>query len=179
MKKRKIIGLPKKKVKLYSYNPKWQSLYKKEEKLLRSVIGKYVKDIQHIGSTSILEIKAKPIIDIVIGVESLKIGEKCIKTLEELGYEYKHDAGIRGRHFFEKGSKKNKTHYVHIEKINGRLWKNHILFRDYLINHKKDAKKYDRLKERLAKRYKDDRNTYTIKKESFIKKTLKKAETLK
>lgn len=178
MKKRKIIGLEKKKVVLFSYNPKWQDLYKKEEKLLRSVIGKYIKDIQHIGSTSISKVKSKPIIDIVIGVDSLKIGEKCIKPLEKLGYEYKHNAGIRGRHFFEKGTGKNITHYLHIEKINEKLWKNHIFFRDYLISHREAVGEYNKLKERLAKRYKDDRDLYTAKKNYFIQKILKKAKKL-
>ena len=179
MEKRKIIGLQKKKVKLSFYNPEWKKLYKKEEKLLCSAIGKYIRDIQHVGSTSILGIKSKPIIDIAIGVESLKIGEKCIKPLGKLGYEYKHDAGIKGRHFFEKGTEKNITHYLHIEKINEKLWKNHIFFRDYLIKHKEAVGEYNKLKERLAKRYKDDRNTYTMKKESFIKKILKKVDILK
>lgn len=170
MRRTKII----KKVKLLSYNPKWKKLYKKEEKLLRSAIGEYILDIQHVGSTSIPGAKAKPIIDIAVGVKSLKLGEKCIKPLEKLGYEYKHDAGIKGRHFFAKGSEMYRTYYVHIEKINGKLWKHHILFRDYLRSHKKVVKKYNELKEKLAKKYKDDRDTYTVKKDPFIKKIIKK-----
>jgi len=130
MKREKIIGLRRKKVKLFSYNPTWKKLYKEEAKLLRSVIGKYVLDIQHVGSTSIPGAKAKPIIDIAIGVKNLKKGEKCIKPLKQLGYEYKHSAGIRGRHFFAKGSERNRTHYIHLVKLNGRFWKNCIIFRD-------------------------------------------------
>lgn len=172
----KIIGLQRKKVKLSSYNPEWKKLYKKEEKLIRFAIGKYIKDIQHVGSTSIPKAKAKPIIDIAIGIESLKIGKKCIKPLKKLGYEYAYDPKIGGQHFFAKGKEKNRTHYVHMEKINGRLWKNHILFRDYLKKHKETVKKYNDLKEQLAKKHKDDRDTYTIKKSSFIQNILKKAE---
>jgi len=174
--KRKIIGLQRKKVKLSSYNPEWKKLYKKEEKLIRSIIEKYILDIQHVGSTSIPNIKAKPIIDIAVGVKSLKIGEKCIKPLERLGYEYKHDAGIKGRHFFVKGNENNRTHYLHVEKLNGKLWKNHILFRDYLIKHKEAVKEYSKLKEELVKKHKDNRDIYTIKKNSFIQKILRKAE---
>lgn len=176
MRKEKIKGLGRKKVRLLSYSPEWKKLYKKEEKLLRSAIGEYVLDIQHVGSTSIPGCKAKPIIDIAVGVKSLKAGEKCIKPLERLGYEYKHAAGIKGRHFFAKGSEMYRTHYIHIEKINGKLWKNHILFRDYLCSHKAVVKEYNKLKEKLAKKYKDDRDTYTIKKEPFMKKVMKRIE---
>ncbi len=176
--KSKIIGLQRKKVKLSNYNLGWKKLYQKEEKLIRSVIEKYILDIQHVGSTSIPKVKAKPIIDIAIGVKSLKVGEKCIKLLERLGYEYKCDAGIKGRHFFTKGSENNRTHYLHIEKLNGKLWENHILFRDYLIKHKEAVKEYSGLKEELVKKYKDNRDIYTIKKNSFIQKILKKAEKI-
>lgn len=174
--KRKIIGLQRKKVKLLNYNLEWKKLYKKEEKLIRSIIEKYILDIQHVGSTSIPNVKAKPIIDIAVGVKSLKIGEKCIKPLEKLGYKYKYDAGIKGRHFFVKGSEKNRTHYLHIERLNGKLWRNHILFRNYLIKHKEAVEEYSELKEGLVKKYKDNRDIYTIKKNSFIQKILKKTE---
>ena len=175
MKKTKIIGLQKKKVKLLSYKPGWKRLYKKEEELLRSSIGKYIEDIQHIGSTAIPGVKAKPIIDIAIGVKSLEVGEKCIKPLEKLGYEYRQDAGLKGRHFFAKGGKKNRTHYIHIEKINSQFWKNHILFRNYLRKHKKAVKEYNELKEKLAEKYRDDRDAYTVEKAIFIQKILKKS----
>lgn len=175
MKKTKIIGLQRKKVKLLSYNLEWKRLYKKEEELLCSSIGKYIEDIQHVGSTAIPGVKAKPIIDIAIGVKSLKAGEKCIKPLEKLGYKYKQGAGIKGRHFFVKGSEKNRTYYIHIEKINSQLWKNHILFRDYLRKHKEAVKEYNELKEKLAEKHKDDRDAYTIEKAIFIQKILKKS----
>jgi len=178
-KKIKLIGLQSGKVKLFPYKSEWEKLYKKEEKLLRFSIEKYIKNIQHVGGTSIPGVKSKPVIDIAIGVESLKIGEKCIKQLEKLGYEYKGDAGIRGRHFFVKGSKINRTYYLHIEKLDGELWKNHILFRDYLRKNKKTVKEYNQLKERLAKEYKDDRDTYTILKASFIQKIVKKVKRRK
>ncbi len=176
MRRTKIIGLRRGKVKLSHYKSDWKKLYKKEEKLLLSSIGKYILDIQHVGSTSIPRAKAKPVIDIAIGIEFLKIGEKCIKPLEKLGYEYKHDAGIKGRHFFAKGSEKNRTYYIHVVKLNGRFWKNCILFRDYLRKHKRTVREYNELKEKLARRYKDDRETYTAQKDSFIRDIIKKVE---
>ena len=177
MRKRKIIGLQRKKVKLVSYSSEWKKLYRKEEKLLRNAVKKYLEDIQHIGGTAISGVKAKPIIDIIIGVKRLKNGKKLIKPLKKLGYEYKKNAaGIKGRHFFTKGSEKNRTYYIHIAKLNGRFWKNCIVFRDYLREQKRTVEAYNELKEELAKKYKDNRDKYTAKKSYFIQKIIKKAE---
>ncbi len=175
-KETKILGLQRKKVKLLAYSPKWEKLFEAEKKRLCSAIGKYALNIQHVGSTAISGMRAKPIIDIAVGVESLDIGKKCVKPLEKLGYEYKHEAGVKGRHFFAKGPENNRTHYVHIEKLGSRPWQNHVLFRDYLCAHKKAVRKYSLLKEKLAKKYKNDRDTYTAKKHSFIEKIIKVAK---
>lgn len=174
--KEKIIGLKRKKVKLIFYKPIWKKLYKKEEKSLLNAFGEDILDIQHVGSTSIPGVKSKPIIDIAVGIKSLKIGKKFIVPLKKLGYGYKGDAGVKGRLFFAKGNKGNRTHYLHVEKLNCKNWKNHIIFRDYLKKHKKAVKEYNKLKERLAKEFKDDRDQYTAKKEFFIRKIINKAK---
>ncbi|MEK7541112.1 MAG: GrpB family protein [Patescibacteria group bacterium] len=173
MKNVKIIGLRNKKVKLSPYNSAWKELYKKEEKLLHPIVEKYVLNIQHIGSTSIPGAKAKPIIDIAMGVKNLKDGEKFIKPLELLGYNYKHNAGIKGRHFFTKGNKAETTHHMHIVKLGGKLWKNQIVFRDYLLKHKEAVREYNKLKEGLVEKYKNNREKYTVQKDKFIKGILK------
>ena len=170
-----MLGLESGKVKLLPYTEAWARVYEIEEKLLRAVIGDIAIDIQHIGSTSIHGLEAKPIIDIAIAVPSLNEGEKCIEPLTKLGYEYKGDAGINGRHFFAKGTKEKRTHYLHIEEWEGELWKNHILFRDYLRKHKEFVIEYGKLKTELANKYKDDRDTYTASKDDFIKNVLEKA----
>jgi len=172
----KIIGLENEKVKLSPYNPVWEKLYKKEEKILIPVIERYRLDIEHIGSTSILGAKAKPIIDIAVGVKNLKDGERLIKPLKKLGYECKHDASIEKRYFFTKGGENHTTHHLHIVKFNSKLWKNQIIFRDYLRKNKKIVKKYNELKEELAEKYKNDRKKYVAGKDKFIKSIIKKAK---
>lgn len=174
--KEKIIGLQRKKVRLVAYKPIWKKLYRKEEKRLRNVFGKDILDIQHVGSTSIPGVKSKPIIDIAVGIKSLKLGRKFLKTLEKLGYKYRGSMGVAGRLFFAKGSRKNRTHYLHLEKFNSENWRSHIVFRDYLRRHKNAVKEYNKLKEELAKKYKNDRDTYTAKKEIFIEKIIKNAK---
>jgi GrpB-like predicted nucleotidyltransferase (UPF0157 family) len=172
----KVIGLQNKKVKLSPYNSVWEKIYKKEEKLLRPIIKKYGLDIQHIGSTSIPGSRAKPIIDIAVGVNNLKDGKKLIKPLNKLGYKCKHDASIEKRYFFTKGNKTHTTHHLHIEKLNSRLWKYQIIFREYLKKHKKAVEEYNELKEILADKYKNDRKKYVAGKDSFIKNIIKKAK---
>lgn len=171
-----MIGLESGKVMLAPYSEEWKKLYVNEKKLLKEAIGDLIIDIQHVGSTSIPGLIAKPIIDIAVGVNTLEIGEKCIIPLEQIGYEYKHDAGIPGRHFFVKGSKDCRTFYLHLEQINSQIWKNHIYFRDFLEMHYELAVEYASLKAILADKYKNDRETYTLEKSAFIQNVLEKAE---
>jgi GrpB-like predicted nucleotidyltransferase (UPF0157 family) len=171
-----MLGLASGKVRIVPYTDEWRRDYETEEKNLRAAIGDLVLDIQHVGSTSVPGLAAKPIIDIAAFVASLDLGERCIGPLQRIGYEYKQDGGIPGRHFFAKGSKDNRTHYLHVEAIDGPLWKNHILFRDYLRRHPEAVEEYTGLKRELAERYKDDRDTYMAGKDAFIQGILAKAE---
>ena len=96
-----MIGLPRGTVKLVPYSSEWESLFAEEERLLRSSIGAYVVDIQHVGSTAIPGLEAKPIIDIAVALRRLEDVEKCVELMERLGYEY--DEEHPDRHFFVKG----------------------------------------------------------------------------
>jgi len=174
--KKKIVGLQRKKVVLSPYNFEWKKIYEKEKALLFSVLGNQALDIQHVGSTSVPGVKSKPIIDIAFAVKRTKDIEKIIKIMKKLGYEYKHEAGVRGRHFFAKGSEKNRTHYVHMVKFGGKQWRNLIYFREYLLGNKERIREYNELKENLAKEYKDNRDTYTKKKSIFISEIIKQFE---
>ncbi|SHE33951.1 GrpB family protein [Clostridium fallax] len=171
-----MIGLSRKKVKIVPYNNQWKEEYIKEEKLLYSLVGKYVLDIQHVGSTSIEGLDAKHIIDIAIAVKSLENVENFKYLLEEIGYSFRENAGVLGRLFFAKGSENLRTHYLHIEVFNSDIWKNHIYFRNYLRIHTEYILEYSKLKKALAIKYKDDRNTYTKEKDKFITMILKKAK---
>ena len=87
VKKTKVVGLQKGEVKLLPYTSEWKKLYKQEEELLCSSIGKHIEDIQHIGSTAIPGVFSKPIIDIAIAVKSFKFTKEIIRLLRKLGYE--------------------------------------------------------------------------------------------
>ncbi len=172
-----MLGLKSGTVKIVKYNPEWAIEFEKEKSILSTALEGYKVDIQHVGSTSILFCSAKPIIDIAIGVPSLKYGEKLIPILESIGYTYDGDAGLPGRHFFKKCNGEIRTHYIHVEKKNDRLWLNHINFRDYLNTHPELVEQYSKLKVMLEKKYANSRDQYTREKDPFIAAVLKQAET--
>lgn len=169
-----MLGLKSGTVRIEKYNPEWKSEFEKERINLEIALSQYDINIQHVGSTSITGCSAKPIIDIAIGVESLECGEMLIPLLEKIGYIYDGDGKIPGRHFFKKGNGELRTHYIHVEPINGELWNNHIMYRDYLNNHFELVKEYSTLKESLETEFANDRDGYARKKDPFIEGILKK-----
>jgi GrpB-like predicted nucleotidyltransferase (UPF0157 family) len=95
-----------------------------------------------------------------------------IPVLCSIGYIYDGDGNIPGRHFFKKKNGDLSTHYIHVEPINGQLWNNHILFRDYLNKHPQIIIEYSNLKRYLEKDFYDNRDSYALGKDPFIGKIL-------
>ncbi|HEY0429570.1 MAG TPA: GrpB family protein [Pyrinomonadaceae bacterium] len=170
-----MLGLDRKSVKLVSHKKEWKTLFEREEKLLRDALGRLALAVEHIGSTAIPEIKAKPIIDIMVGVRDLPDVEKCLSPLEKIGYEYLGEMGVAGRHYFRKGTSTISTHHLNIVELGGDFWKNHIFFRDYLRENAEAARQYDKLKNDLATKYKDNRESYTDGKTEFVGEILQKS----
>ena len=169
------IGVRKKTVKILKYNPEWKNEYLKEEAVLKNALQNYDIDIQHVGSTSIVGCKAKPIIDIAIGISNLEYGKKLIPTLQKIGYYYDGTADFGVRYFLKKCKNDIETHFIHIEDKNSRIWQNHVVFRDYMnINYKKVIE-YSNLKEKLAQKFYNDRKNYTKAKETYIEETIENA----
>lgn len=169
------LGLKRGTVRIDKYNPEWKNEYLKEEKILKNTLKDYNVDIEHIGSTSIVGCSAKPIIDIAIGVPSLEYGKQLIPLLQEIGWTYDGTADFGVRWFLKKCDGDIRTHFIHIEDINGRVWQNHIVFRDYLNNHPEKVKEYTNIKEQIETTYKDDRQGYAKIKDPFIEETIKQA----
>ena len=163
------VGLKRGTVKLVPYNPIWETLFEMEKDTLLNTIGDYVSDIEHIGSTSVPGLKAKPIIDMVAAVEDLSVYTKLIDSLTKLGYEYMPERVFDDRVFFPKGPRENRTHHLSLVVENSAGWTEPIAFRDYLRNspHKRQA--YQTLKERLAEQFPNDRASYTKAKSIFFK----------
>jgi GrpB-like predicted nucleotidyltransferase (UPF0157 family) len=169
-----MLGLEKEELKFVNYNPEWQKLFEKEKKLLQSVIGNNILEIQHIGSTSIPGILAKPILDIGIAVDNFEAAAICIKPLAEIGYTYNGESGIPRRHWFAKGNPV--THHVHILEIDSQTWNNNLIFRDYLTQNPEIAREYAELKLKLLKEIESDREAYQQAKSPFIDRVLQQAK---
>ena len=96
-------------VELVDYDEKWQEEYKKEEKLLKNVLGERIKEIHHIGSTSIPGLKAKPIIDILVVISDFDEIQEIEKELSSYGYENRGHQGVADRYFLQKVLKKQEV----------------------------------------------------------------------
>ncbi|RCW76874.1 GrpB family protein [Saliterribacillus persicus] len=163
-------------VHLSDYNSDWEKLFDFEKKQIIGVIGDKIKDIEHIGSTSIKGLLAKPIIDIMIGVDDLNLVSTFITALSEIEFEYIPKPELKDRYFFKKDSGETSICHLHICKMNSYEWTEKLLFRDYLRENPKVAKDYALLKSELASKYKYDRPTYTKEKEPFIKEIIQIAK---
>jgi len=160
-------------VTIAEYDPRWPSLYEEEKARILGLLGDIVLDIQHVGSTAVPGLGAKPIIDIVVAVPHLAAVDECIQPLTALGYEFKGEAGVPGRLFLGKGAPR--THHLHMVRHDSDLWKYYILFRDFLRTHPDEARQYHELKKQLAARFGADREAYTEGKTQFIESVLARA----
>ncbi len=170
-----MLGLERDKVRLSPYQTAWVKLFKEEKKRLEAVISEGVLDIQHIGSTAVPNLKAKPILDIGVAVKNFEEAFALVSPIESLGYTYRGENGIPRRHYFVKGPADNRTHHIHMFEEVNEEWTTHLLFRDYLRTHPETVTAYQTLKEDLAKRYPRDREAYTDGKHEFIQEVLKEA----
>lgn len=126
------------------FDPRWIDKFKKESLVLGGLFNNII-DIQHIGSTSIYGLRSKPIIDIAILVDSIEDKKYFIDKLLNLKYIYKKDLSSQERLFFRKGEPVE--YHLSITEPKYSFWNRNILFRDYLLRHKKLALEYQKLKE--------------------------------
>jgi GrpB-like predicted nucleotidyltransferase (UPF0157 family) len=164
-------------VKVVEYDAAWTGAYERERVLIAAALGELAAGIEHVGSTAVPGLAAKPIIDIMVGVRSLAEGERCIGPLEGLGYEYKGELGIPRRLYFRKTTAGRRSHQIHLVELGRDFWERHILFRDYLREHPEVAQDYAKLKVRLAEQFGTDREGYTEAKTEFIVRALAKAKS--
>ena len=168
------IGLRRGTVRLEEHSLVWEENAKLCIQELKEIFKDKAIDIQHIGSTSIKGLKAKPIIDIIVGVQSFNIVQELIPLLEFNGYIHKEENDNEEHIFFSCGDFENdiRTHHIQICIYGDKRWNNCIKFRDVLIKNENMKLEYESLKIELSKKYYNDRVKYTEEKDSFIKKVL-------
>ena len=170
------LGLHKDKVSLVDYCPDWTQAFEQEKKNLQKILGNAALAIEHVGSTSIPGLSAKPILDVAVAVKNVKTLVKVMPILANAGYDILDSIEKCGEVLARKGPPECRTHYIHVEVMDSIYWKNHIVFRDYLLKHPAYIEQYETLKKNIAKQFKEDRKKYTAAKDEFIRSVLKAAE---
>jgi GrpB-like predicted nucleotidyltransferase (UPF0157 family) len=165
-----------KEITIEDYNPNWSKQFEEEKVKLKEILADNVISIEHIGSTSVEGLGAKPILDIAIGVNDLEVVSKFIEPLKQIGYEFVYHKEFPERRFYRKGQWRAGTHHLHFYQFEGEHWTNQILFRNYLRNNPDVLKEYHQLKVDLAKKFCFDRVSYTENKAPFIQNVLQKAK---
>ena len=155
------------KVTVVEHNPAWAAAFDEESKELLNQVGSIIVNIHHIGSTSVPDLMAKPIIDILLEVNSLVDLDKQSYKLANLAYEVMGELGIPGRRYFRKGGD-DRTHQIHAFQSGDANLVRHLAFRDYLIAHKKVADEYGELKFKIAQACNHDIEKYCDEKDPFI-----------
>jgi GrpB-like predicted nucleotidyltransferase (UPF0157 family) len=167
------LGLSSGSVHLHAYEDEWPRLFLAERALLLSCLGDEALEIEHVGSTAIRGMPAKPILDISVAVSSFEDAVRCVPLLEEIGYAFRGEQGIPRRHFFVKGDPV--THHLHMLEADSEPLVAMLRFRDYLLEHPDVAAAYAALKFDLAQQHSNDRVAYTDGKTSFVQGVLGQA----
>jgi GrpB-like predicted nucleotidyltransferase (UPF0157 family) len=159
-------------VRIADYDPSWPVKYEAERAQLQECIGPWVAGgIHHVGSTSVPGLAAKPVIDILVGVETLDGSRPCIAKLASLDYlhsSYLGDVML----WFCKPHPLRRTHHLHLVPTGSPRYLDELAFRDALRGDPVLAGRYAALKHDLAARFRDDRETYTQRKATFVHETL-------
>lgn len=168
----RLVGLKRGIVVLRAHNRKWRQAYERERIKLERVLKSAI-DIQHVGSTAIPGIKAKPVIDIVVGLPTLNEALEYRRSLERIGYVFQPRVP-KEQAFFVRGPERRRTVYLHLVRYGGKRWIECVRFRNALRADPRLARRYEMLKQKLASQYADNRQAYTAGKAAFIRGVLQR-----
>jgi len=162
-------------VEVVPHNPDWKNRFQKEAAVLKSIFGDEAIEIEHIGSTAIENIHAKPIVDILIECRDIEKIDSFDQKMIAMNYKPMGEYGIPGRRFFLKIENETRLVNLHIWQVGHEDIKRHLAFRNYMNKHPDVAQEYSKLKEILAKKFPHDIQAYMDGKNNFIKEHEKQA----
>jgi GrpB-like predicted nucleotidyltransferase (UPF0157 family) len=169
------VGLMFDNIYLEPYNHKWLEFFELEKVLLTNILpSNGMIEIIHFGSTAVPNLKAKPIIDIMITVNDLEVSKKnLVQSLEQNSYLYWEENPLKDRLFFVKGLPphgQKRTHHIHVFQQGHAEIRKRCKLRDLLISNESIRHEYEELKQKLAEEHKNNREAYTTAKSDFIEK---------
>jgi GrpB-like predicted nucleotidyltransferase (UPF0157 family) len=168
------LGLESKTVRVVPYDNRWRGLFDVEATRIADAVGYAglpTLTLEHVGSTAIPGLAAKPILDIAAGHAADTVASTYISVLESLGYVYRGNRGLPGREFFCRGALR--SHHLHLVEENGTHWVGYLRFRDALRTDPALRDAYAALKQSLAARYPCDREAYMAGKTEFVEGVLR------
>lgn len=149
------------KVRVLPYDINWKTDFEKIKAEVENALGKLIVAVEHVGSTSVEGMSAKPCIDIDVVIKDYSVFSAVVSRLAEIGYIHEGDLGIKDRHAFRYSDKPHlQTHHLYVCPLDSRELHRHITFRDYLRNNPEAVKKYSRVKETAARLFPDDIDKY-------------------
>ena len=169
------LGVPVGKVRLAEYRPDWPHAFERERARVAEALHERAPVIEHVGSTAIPGIIAKPLLDMMVGIPNIADHARAVEPMRRLGYVYHGEFGIPDRHFFVLGDATHSTHHVHLVEYGGPFWRLNLVFRDYLRSSASARERYAAEKHRLHAEFADAREKYTAGKDAIIRELLKEA----
>ena len=157
-------------VALHAYDFSWPAMFAAERERLLTVLPATFIDVQHFGSTAIPGLAAKPIIDILAGVESMAVAESVAEPLCASGYatSAEFNGELTDRKWFMRWANGHRTHHLHVVVHGDSVWRQRLRFRDALRSNPDLAARYAALKAELAAKHNNDREAYTDAKAAFV-----------
>ncbi|OED31461.1 hypothetical protein BHE17_02515 [Planococcus maritimus] len=162
------------KVIVTAYDKRWSAAFEEAAAEIRKILGSGCLDIQHIGSTAVPGLAAKPVIDVLVAVADIETVDRFEESFRKLGYHAKGENGLPGRRYFERGGDE-RTHHVHCYEQDNPEIARHLAFRDFLKVNPQTAAAYGQLKMELATQYPLDIERYIKGKQMMVEEIEKKA----
>jgi len=171
-----MLGCERHLVRVVPYRPAWTELFQQEAERLRAALSDQVVPIEHVGSTAVPGLDAKPILDIVVAVHSMIDARPFENALTPLGYIHKSENDMPGRLYFVKRLPDDRSsHHLFITELGTECWFTTVAFRDYLLSHPRAREEYRRLKLHLAHTHGHERSAYQEGKALLIERPLTEA----
>ncbi len=170
-----MLGLRYGSVRLVEHDARWRRAFLRERARLVQALHGVVAEVEHIGSTAVPGLPAKPILDIAVGIPQSVDVNKCIMRLQQHGFHYRGDAGESGGHVLVRAKGDVRTHHVHLVGLDGRQWNAYLAVRDLLRQDADARDRYATAKRDLALRFPEDRRSYTNAKAAILEQLVGRA----
>ncbi len=156
-------------IRIVEYDPHWAAQAQEELRRLTAALAPVAVRLEHVGSTAVPGLAAKPILDLQLSVAAMEPRERYVAPLERLRYLFVPDPESPDFHFFAKSAERPRSHHLHVCEVGSGHEFRHLALRDYLRGHADEVAKYAALKREVVKRHPQDRLAYIEAKEEYVK----------